>query len=138
MAGTQQRDSGIISGINVTPLVDITLVLLVIFIVTAKIIVTPAVHLDLPAAKSTEEHEVVLSIIIPKEGPTLVNGVTVAGDEALMGAARAVHDADPSARAVISADGDVPHRTMLHVLDLLKQSGFSAIAFAARPLETTP
>ena len=138
MAGTPQRESGIISGINVTPLVDITLVLLVIFIVTAKIIVTPAVHLDLPAAKSTEEHEVVLSIIVPKEGPTLANGVTVADDEALMSAARAVHDADPSARAVISADGDVPHRTMLHVLDLLKQSGFSAIAFAARPLERTP
>jgi biopolymer transport protein ExbD len=79
-----------------------------------------------------------LSVIVPKEGPTLVNGVTVAGDEALMVAARAVHDTDPSARAVISADGDVPHRTMLHVLDLLKQSGFSGIAFAARPLESTP
>ncbi len=138
MAGSQERDTGIISGINVTPLVDITLVLLVIFIVTAKIIVTPAVHLDLPAAKSTEEHEVVLSVIVPKDGPTLMNGVTVPNDEALLTQARAVHDADPSARAVISADGDVPHRTMLHVLDLLKQSGFSAIAFAARPLETAP
>ncbi len=127
-----------ITGINVTPLVDIMLVLLIIFIVTAKIIVMPAVHLDLPAAKSTEEHEVVLSVIVPKDGPTLVNGVTAQGDEALMQAARAIHDADPSARAVISADGDVPHRTMLHTLDLLKQAGFSAIAFAARPLESTP
>jgi biopolymer transport protein TolR len=139
MAGSSNNNGGgIISGINVTPLVDITLVLLVIFIVTAKIIVTPAVHLDLPAAKSTEEHEVVLSVIVPKEGPMLVNGVTAGNDEALTSAAKSVINADPSARAVISADGDVPHRVMLHVLDLLKQSGFTAIAFAARPLESTP
>ncbi len=45
----QPTNGGIISGINVTPLVDIMLVLLVIFIVTAKIIVSPAVPLDLPA-----------------------------------------------------------------------------------------
>ena len=53
MAGTGSS-RGIISGINVTPLVDVTLVLLVIFIVTAKIVVTPAIPMDLPPAATSE------------------------------------------------------------------------------------
>ena len=54
-----QNGSGIIAGINVTPLVDVLLpLLLVIFIVTAKIIVTPAVPLDLPHAAHGEEVQV--------------------------------------------------------------------------------
>jgi len=60
--------NGIISGINVTPLVDVMLVLLVIFIVTAKIIVTPAVPLDLPRAAHGEEVQVILSVILPVRG----------------------------------------------------------------------
>ena len=67
-------NGGIIAGINVTPLVDVMLVLLVIFVVTAKIIVTPAVPLDLPHATHGEEVQVVLSVILPVRGPTLVNG----------------------------------------------------------------
>ena len=55
MAGSNLPRRGIISGINVTPLVDVTLVLLIIFIVTAKIVVTPAVSLDLPRASEGKE-----------------------------------------------------------------------------------
>src|SRR5262249_14611144 len=138
MAGTASRETGIISGINVTPLVDITLVLLIIFIVTAKIIVTPAVPLDLPAASTTEEQEVGLSVIVPKSGPIMVNGVTAASDDELIQAGKDVLTGAPAARAVISADGAVPHRQMLHVLDVLKLAGFNAIAFAAKPLESAP
>ena len=66
MAGSSgQQSSGIISGINVTPLVDVMLVLLVIFIVTAKMIVTPAVPLDLPHAAHGNEVQVVFSVIVP-------------------------------------------------------------------------
>ena len=50
MGGSARQGRGIISGINVTPLVDVTLVLLIIFIVTAKLVVAPAVPLDLPKA----------------------------------------------------------------------------------------
>jgi biopolymer transport protein TolR len=72
------RPGGIIEGINVTPLVDIMLVLLVIFIVTAKILVTPAVPLELPRATRTEEIQVVFAVTIPATGATLVNGKPVA------------------------------------------------------------
>ena len=81
MASSSGGDNGgLIQGINVTPLVDVMLVLLVIFVVTAKIIVTPAVPLDLPHAAHGEEVQVVLSIILPVRGPMLVNGAAVTDD----------------------------------------------------------
>ena len=61
MASHQTHD-GMITGINVTPLVDITLVLLIIFIVTAKIALTPAVPMDLPHATQSEAVQTVFSV----------------------------------------------------------------------------
>ena len=62
--GATERRGGIIEGINVTPLVDIVLVLLIIFIVTAKIVVAPAVPLDLPKAAQSEDLQTIFSIAI--------------------------------------------------------------------------
>ena len=134
-APSGQAANGIISGINVTPLVDVMLVLLVIFIVTAKIIVTPAVPLDLPHAAHGEEVQVVLSVIVPVRGPMLVNGAALPNDEALEDKARAALASDRDLRAVIQADGDVPHRRVIHVLDLLKGAGVTRVAFGALPDE---
>jgi biopolymer transport protein TolR len=127
--------NGIIAGINVTPLVDVMLVLLVIFIVTAKIIVTPAVPLDLPHAAHGEEVQVVLSVVMPVQGAILVNGAAVPDDGALVDGARRALAGDPELRAVIQADGSVPHRRIVHVLDLLRDAGVTRIAFGALPDE---
>ena len=136
MAGHSQ-DNGIIAGINVTPLVDITLVLLIIFIVTAKIVVTPAVPLDLPQASHSEELQVIFSVIIPASGDVLVNGDVVTADAELLGLARAALARDPQVRAVINADGAVPHRRVIHALDLLKGAGITRVAFGALAEEDT-
>ena len=135
MASNPQNGNGIISGINVTPLVDISLVLLIIFIVTAKIIVTPAVPLDLPRASQSEELQVVFSVIVPVNGPTLVNGEPVASDDALLRLAKEALVKDPDVRAVINADGSVPHRRVIHTLDLIKTAGIARVAFGALPPE---
>jgi biopolymer transport protein ExbD len=127
------NDSGIISGINVTPLVDITLVLLIIFIVTAKIIVTPAVPLDLPQATKTEEVQIVFSVLVPDRGATTVNGQAVADDATLTRRAREALGQDADLRAVIQADRAVPHGRVMGVLDALKEAGVSRIAFGAVP-----
>lgn len=128
-------DQRMIVDINVTPLVDITLVLLIIFIVTAKIIVTPAVPLDLPQAAKIDEVQLIFSVVIPAHGPVLVNGGAAPNDDELLARTRVAHAADPEVRAVIQADGDVTHRAMIHVLDLLRQGGIERIAFAALPRE---
>jgi biopolymer transport protein TolR len=136
MASTSGNDpGGIIAGINVTPLVDVMLVLLVIFVVTAKIIVTPAVPLDLPHAAHGEEVQVVLSIILPVHGPMLVNGAAVSDDAALEAQARAALAGNPELRAVIQADGDVAHRRVVHLLDELKGVGITRVAFGALPAD---
>src|SRR5260221_1670354 len=91
MAGNAQRAGiGAITGINVTPLVDIILVLLIVFMVTAKLIVGQhAIPLDLPKAVSGENVQEVFSVSLTAQGATFLNGAAVADDDALAGPARA-------------------------------------------------
>lgn len=133
MGGSAKQGRGIISGINVTPLVDVTLVLLIIFIVTAKIVVAPAVPLDLPKASQGEEVQVVFSVLLPVDGSILVNGASVPDHETLSERARAALADDPALRAVIQADGDISHRRVIAALDALKRAGVTRIAFGALP-----
>ena len=135
MAGASRENGSPIVGINVTPLVDIVLVLLVIFIVTAKIVVSPAVPLDLPKASRSEELQVVFSVVLPVRGGMLVNGDPVPDDGALVARAQESLARDPELRAVINADGAVPHRDVIHTLDLLKRAGITRVAFGALPEE---
>jgi biopolymer transport protein TolR len=132
---TSAPQNGIISGINITPLVDVSLVLLIIFIVTAKLVVTPAIPLDLPRASQSHEIQVVLSVAVPPTGPVLVNGSAVASDARLIQLAREAHARDRELRVVISADGAAYHRRVIHVLDLIKRAGISRVAFGAVPSE---
>ncbi len=135
MAQSSKSGSGIISGINVTPLVDITLVLLIVFIVTAKLIVTPAVPLDLPPASQSEGTQVVFSVVIDKESRVTANGAAMPSKKDLTERARDEFKKDPSVRVVINADGSVPHRKVIEVLDSIKSSGISKIAFGTSDSE---
>ena len=60
--GASDEDDGLIAGINVTPLVDITLVLLIIFMVTARIIVSQGMPMDLPKSASGEALQTVFAV----------------------------------------------------------------------------
>jgi biopolymer transport protein ExbD len=135
MAGGGSSDADeAITGINVTPLVDITLVLLIIFMVTAKIIVSQSVPLDLPKAASGTDIQVVFSIILAADGSTQVDGKHVPNDDAILVLGRDAHAKNNELRAVIKADSAVPHGRVIHVLDLLKQGGVSKIAFGVSPV----
>ncbi|WP_394826859.1 ExbD/TolR family protein [Pendulispora albinea] len=136
MAGGAADDADdAITGINVTPLVDITLVLLIIFMVTAKLIVkSESIPLDLPsAATGTSEVQTVLSIALGAGGETQVDQRPVPNDDAILTLANEAHTKDPQLRAVIKADSAVPHGRVIHVLDLLKQAHVSKIAFGVTP-----
>lgn len=130
MPHSDPADGGIISGINVTPLVDITLVLLIIFVVTAKIVVTPAVNLDLPQAANAEEVQVVVSILMSPGRPTLVNGEPVVSNSQITQRSMASLAQHPDLRVVIQADGRVLHRDIVAVMDAVKAAGVNRIAFA--------
>jgi len=132
---TRRGRAGAITGINVTPLVDITLVLLIVFMVTAKLIVNRhALSVDLPKAASGSVVQEILSVVLTAEGKTQVNGTTLEGDEALAAATRASFAKDHEVRAVIKADGTVPHARVMQVLDVLRQNGIAKVAFGVVPL----
>ena len=138
MAGGAQDTEEGITGINVTPLVDITLVLLIIFMVTAKIIVSQSVPLDLPKAASGGQIQSVFSVVLAADGSTQVDSKGVANDDAIFALAKEAGAKNSELRAVIKADTSVPHGRVIHVLDLLKQAGVSKIAFGVSPVPPMP
>jgi biopolymer transport protein ExbD len=137
--GVMNEADETISGINVTPLVDITLVLLIIFMVTTKIVLNQTVPLDLPkAATGTSDVQVVFSIVLVADGRALADGKPIASDDAILQLARDVQAQHPDVRAVIKADAAVTHGRVIHVLDLLKQAHVNKIAFGVTPVAPAP
>jgi len=135
MAGGASQDTDdAITGINVTPLVDVTLVLLIIFMVTAKIIVSQSVPLDLPKAATGAEIQVIFSIVLAANGTAQVDSTPIPNDDAILSLAHDAHTKNNELRAVIKADSAVPHGRVIHVLDLLKQAGVAKIAFGVTPV----
>jgi biopolymer transport protein ExbD len=137
--GASSEADDAITGINVTPLVDITLVLLIIFMVTTKIVLNQTLPLDLPkAATGTSDVQTVFSILLAADGRTVVDSAQIANDEAILPLARTAQAAHPELRAVIKADSAVTHGRVIHVLDLLKQAHVSKIAFGVTPVQAAP
>lgn len=122
-----------ITGINVTPLVDITLVLLIIFMVAAKLVVSQAIPMDLPRAATGGEIQTVYAVTIADDGALTVDGRPIANDAELLRSARSAQKQDAELRAVLRAAGAVPHSRVLHTMDVLRQAGVARIAFAVAP-----
>ena len=129
------EDDGLITAINVTPLVDVVLVLLIIFMVTARIIHAQGMPMDLPKAASGESIQTVFSVELGVDGSTMVDSERLAKDDAISPLAIAARSKNPDLRAVIRADAKVEHGRVIHVLDLLKRAGIGKIAFAVTPGE---
>lgn len=132
--GASEDDEGLISAINVTPLVDITLVLLIVFMVTAKIIVSQGMPMDLPKAATGDVVQTVFSVELTADGRTSVDQKPVESDGALSQLAKVAREKNKDLRAVIRADRTVQHGRVIHVLDLLKRAGVAKIAFAVSPV----
>jgi len=140
MAGfSNQRPNAPITGINVTPLVDITLVLLILFMVTAKLVVSRALPMDLPHAATDGDVQTIFSVALLADGRTTVDGATSNNDVDLLARARAAHGRNAELRVVVQADGTVPHARVMHALDVVRQAGITRIAFGVQhgpPVET--
>jgi biopolymer transport protein ExbD len=133
-SSSNDDDDGIISGINVTPLVDVTLVLLIVFMVTAKIIVSQGMPMDLPKAASGEEVQNVFSIELTTDGKVRVDSAPVANDDAIAELAKQAKARNKDLRVVIRADKKVEHGRVIRVLDILKQAGLAKFAFGVAPV----
>ena len=128
MALPSDSDEQMISGINVTPLVDITLVLLIIFMVTATYIVRESIEVDLPrAANGGESVGVLLNVVLDKEGALWVDGVRT-DERGLARQAAETKAKDADVRAIISADESARHGAVVHVIDVVKGAGIAKFA----------
>jgi len=128
MAAHSSGNEESITGINVTPLVDITLVLLVVFMVTATYIVKESIDVDLPrAASGGESVGPTLAFSLDREGRLYLDGEPTARDAA-RAAVRAALGRSAEARALIGADRAVPHGEVVAVIDLVKSEGLTRFA----------
>ncbi len=130
MAGGASSDDGddAITGINVTPLVDVTLVLLIIFMVTASVIAKAAIEVELPrAAHGGEATQRTFALVVSKEGKMYLDGAET--DEAhLVEAVHAAQANGEDVQAVVGADRNATHGAVTHLLDVLKGAGVTKFA----------
>lgn len=129
-------DDEIISAINVTPLVDVTLVLLIIMMVTATAIVSKTIPVELPNAATAEQdtQPTTLSVSVDQQGGVYLDTQRVTLAE-LEQRARAARGRDENARAIIAADGRVPHGQVVSVIDTLRRANVLRFAINVRPSE---
>jgi biopolymer transport protein TolR len=138
MAGGALRRRGIIAEINVTPLVDIMLVLLIIFMLTAHLIARQAIEIELPrASQSTAPPPTTLAITLKADGALFLNDRPVT-PAALRDAIRASVARDPKTQAIVAGDKRVSHGRVIWVLDTVKSLGITQFAIQIDPQSITP
>ena len=126
--GAQQDNDEEITGINVTPLVDVVLVLLIIFMVTANFIVKDSVEVDLPrAASGGETVQGLVNVVMDKDAKIYFDGAEVSEAELLRRIDEALKQ-DKDTRAIISADQALNYGRVMRLIDLVKGQGISKFA----------
>ncbi|MFN7685324.1 MAG: ExbD/TolR family protein [Oligoflexia bacterium] len=121
-------DGAPISAINITPFVDVVLVLLVIFMVTAPTLLKDTLGIRLPKASSSEGGKPEsLAVAINEQGQILVNGI-LSSPEQLSLEAQAALTRNPAVQALIAADENSRHWALVTVIDTLKQVGLERFA----------
>jgi biopolymer transport protein ExbD len=127
------EDEGI-NNINVTPLVDVMLVLLIIFMVTTtKIQESEAMAVDKPDANTgqkleTNKHQILL--ICAKDGTITADRKPVTGDAEIKAAITAKLAEDRDLQGVIQCDEEANVRSMVHLIDMLREAGVKKYAIA--------
>ncbi len=130
--GSQHDDDGMISGINVTPLVDITLVLLVIIMITASYITSKTIPMELPKSATGEGTPTVLAVSITSTGELYLDAAPI--DEAgLRQKITMARGEKHEPQAIIAADGRTPHAKVVRVIDVLRQEHVTKFAINVNP-----
>ncbi len=129
-AGTMKSGGGRkpIAEINITPMVDVVLVLLVIMMVSATYIVSKSLKVELPkTASAAESVPMVAAVVVTKDGQYFYNELKV-DDATLAAKLKEAADKDPNTNVVVSADKAALHGQVVHVVDLAKVAGLTKFA----------
>jgi biopolymer transport protein ExbD len=134
MAGPVKEDDELITAINVTPLVDIVLVLLIVLMVTSSYLVNKAISVELPKAATGETTTPTMSISLDVEGKVYLDGTAI-DTPGLQSRIREAYKKDPDVKAIISADGRVKHMEVVSIIDLLRREKVTKFAINTSPIE---
>ncbi len=121
--------------INVTPFVDVMLVLLVVFMITAPLL-TVGVAVDLPKTKAPtlQGSDQPLAISIDAEGRIFLQELEVGLDD-LVAKLRAITAAAPDRRIFVRGDRTIPYGRVLQVMSTINAAGIRRVALVARPVD---
>ena len=127
--GARGRRRGGIVGINVTPMVDVMLVLLVIMMVAATYIVSRALKVELPkSAASDDQAQSPLTVTLTKDNHVFLNGDAIKDDQELVLRFKKAREAPGEPSLVVSADTAALHGHVVHVIGLAKEQGIVKFA----------
>ncbi|HUS65702.1 MAG TPA: biopolymer transporter ExbD [Kofleriaceae bacterium] len=128
----QDGEGETISDINVTPLVDVVLVLLVIFMVTAPILASRGILVNAPTTVSGDAVTTPLQLTLTVDRKVYVNGVEYTDYDRARGELEKLRAADPDIKAVIAADEAVPHGEVMKLIDAVKRAHINKFALASK------
>jgi biopolymer transport protein ExbD len=131
MAGTMGsggKGRATITGINVTPMVDVVLVLLVIMMVSANYIVSQSLKVELPKAASSDESVTSIAAVTVAKGGTLYYNQEPIDEKGLIAKFKQAAAQNPEINLIVSGDRNATHGDVVHVIDLAKIEGITHFA----------
>jgi len=121
-------DDGTVTGINVTPMVDIMLVLLIVFMVTANFVSEQGLKINVPKTQDTETSTTVsLSVAVNDKGELLYKSARTTAENLKASLTREV-GVNPNTRVTLAADSKLSYQQVVNVLDIIKQAGVAHVA----------
>jgi biopolymer transport protein ExbD len=131
MAGGGNNNGEILTEINVVPLVDIILVVLIIFMVAAPLVMQPKIDISLPKSSSTDfdKSKKPMKITVGKEGELFVDGNAVNVDQLRAEVAKRSAQ-NPDTNAILVADKAVTLEMVTEIIDAVKSNGLKKVAFS--------
>jgi biopolymer transport protein ExbD len=131
----------LVTGVNITPIVDVALVLLIVFLVTSSLIVSRSIQVEVPRAATGSETAVgLLALVVTAAGDLYVNGQPARVEDVPRAVAEARKRLEPGQKLTgfVSADVAAPYGRFAQVVDVLRQEGVVDIALDTKPVEAQP
>lgn len=124
-------DDEILADINITPLVDIMLVLLITFMLVSTLVNFASIKVELPKAATGENADIKsIAVVITRAGRYAVAGEPVESLDALKQILSEEKSRNPQIQAIISADTNVSHGRVVEVIDLVRKLKISKFAIS--------
>jgi biopolymer transport protein ExbD len=133
-ADDENPDDGVVAEINITPLTDVFLVLLIIFMVTSSVVANQSKQVDLPGAEVSDTTPQGVTVTVQEDGTVLVNDVPTS-DANLYGSLEKALADTREKLVILRGDKRVLLGKAVNILDLAQQAGATGIALATKPPE---